>query len=489
MLLIMGVTLYTSRVVLNQLGVEDYGIYNVVGGIVVMFSFFNGAMAQSTQRFLSFELGKRNEAKLQQTFSTAMIIHILIGIFIIVLAETVGLWFLNTRMTIPSDRLIASNWVYQCSIAAFVISIVRVPYNAAIIAHEEMQVYAYIGIVEVLLKLFIAFSLSWVTVDKLKIYSILILCVSLLVTMLYRLYCRHCFKECHFKYIYERSLLLSMSRYAAWSIFGSLAWIGKSQGCNIILNLFLGPTINAAYGFANQVNTALNSFVQNFTTAVNPQITKRYASGEYASMYSLVYYGSKTSFFLIFLLSVPLILVTDKILVFWLKSVPDYTVIFTQLVIINSILESFVYNMGTAIQATGRIKWYQIIVGITILLNLPIAFFLLKYGFPPYVIFIASISLSVITLLERLFIMRIVLPDFSIIQFCKNVFVPSFWVSMVVLILLLCIDKLIDISSYNFIVVIVFVLLLVGVIELALGFNKTERTSLFNMVKSRLKKW
>jgi len=486
MLLIMGVTLYTSRIVLNALGVENFGIYNVVGGIVVMFSFLNGAMSQSTQRFLSYEMGRENSSKLQETFSAAMSIHIIIAIIILMFAETIGLWFLNTQMTFPDDATLSANVVYQCSILAIMTSILQVPYNAMIISHERMQAYAYISIVEVGLKLGVAYLLTLMSGHKLIIYAVLILTVTLLVNLIYRAYCKHNFSESKYKWKYDKDLFRSMSGYAAWSTVGSFAWIGKSQGCNLILNIFLGPAVNAAYGITNQVKTALNSFVQNFTTAVNPQIVKNYAAEDYGRAYSLVYYGCKVSFFLMLILAVPILMTTDKILVMWLKTVPQYTVIFTQLIIINSLFESFSYCMSTAIQASGKIKTYQLVVGLTTLLNLPIAWILLIAGRVPYTVFFASIVISMITLVERLWIMRGTLEQFSIRQFFIKVFFPGSVVGCVIASIYFGLQQITDVASFGFFGVIATSMAVTAIVVFMLGFSKSERGSLIRMFKNRI---
>lgn len=406
MLLIMMVTLYTSRIVLNVLGVEDFGIYNVVGGVVVMISFLNAAMSQATQRFLCFELGQNNLLQLKRVFSMSMTVHLSIAFLVLILAETVGLWFLNTQMNIPASRVSAAHWIYQFSIFSFIVSVIQVPYNAAIIARERMHVYAYISIMEVLLKLFVVFVLQWVIFDKLKLYGLLVFAVTGLVALFYRGYCRYFFQECRYSFIWDGCLYRKLTGFAGWNMFGTLAWICKSQGLNLILNVFLGPLLNAAYGVANQVNAAINSLVQNFTMAMTPQIVKSYATGETFYMELLLFQGAKFSYYLLLLFALPLLMETEFILKLWLKIVPDYAIIFTRLIIINSLLESFTYVMGTAIQATGKIKWYQILVGGTILLNLPLAWLMLKLQYTPSVIFLVSILISCVTLIERLLILH-----------------------------------------------------------------------------------
>ncbi len=486
MLLVMGVTLYTSRIVLAELGVVDYGIFNVVGGIVIMFSFVNGAMAQSTQRFLSYELGQENSANLEKTFKTAVTIHLIIAGIIFFLAETLGLWFLNNIMNIPADNMSAANWVYQCSIITYVISIIQVPYSASVIAHEKMQFYAYLGIIEVILKLGMAFSIALAPYFKLQLYSSLILIITLTVFLIYLFFCKKKFHECKFGWYYQKEQFKSMSSYAAWSTFGSLAWVGKSQGLNLLLNVFFGPAVNAAYGVANQVNTAVNSFVQNFSTALNPQIVKNYSAENYGEMQQLMIYGAKLAFFLMLIIAFPVIMVTNNLLHLWLVKVPDFAVVFTQLVILNSLIESFSFSMGTGIQATGKIKWYQIIIGSTLLLNIPISYILLKIGFPPPVVFIVSISLALFTIGERLSIMRKNIPGFSIRKFCKIVFLPAFMITLVCCFTYYLFHCVLIMEKINFIVVALASLLLTILLEATLGLNSKERSYFSKIIRSKI---
>lgn len=341
MILVMLVSLYTSRVILAKLGVEDYGIYNVVGGIVAMFSFLNSSMATSTQRYLTYALGKNDNELLKNVFAISLNIHIVIAIFIIILAETFGLWMLNTHLVIPPDRLMAANWVFQLSILTFSINIIQVPYNASIIAHERMNVYAYISIIEVVLKLIIVYILSLTTFDRLIFYAILVFLVQLVVRVIYQAYCRCRFVECHLRFYWDKQLYKEMFGFAGWNMFGSVAWLMRGQGLDIVLNLFFGPIVNAARGITNQVSGAVMSFISNFQVALNPQITKKYAQGEIEQMESLAYNGIKFSLLLLFIIAFPLCLNIDYVLGLWLKDVPRYTSIFIILVIIDSIVNSF----------------------------------------------------------------------------------------------------------------------------------------------------
>ena len=429
MLLMMAVSLYTSRIVLQVLGVEDFGIYNVIGGVVALFSFLNGAMSQSTQRFLTYEIGRRDVKRLRQVFSLSITLHLQIAVVGLILAETLGLWFLNTQMNFPAERMEAARWIYQFSVGAFLVSILGTPYNAAIIARERMSIYAYISIIDVALRLVIVFMLEWIMWDKLKLYAILNFAVSILMLGVTWLYCRTKFTECRFFFYWNLHLYKQLSSFAGWNLFGSLAWLLKAQGLNLVLNIFFGPIVNAAYGIASQVNAAVNKFVQNFTTAMNPQIVKSYAAGEQQYMTQLVCRGAKFSYFLLLLFAVPLLIEMPAILSIWLGTVPDHSITFTRLIIVNSMLESFTYVMGTSILATGHIRGYQVLVGCTILLNLPVAYLLLRLGAPPASVLWVSVTISCITLLQRLYFMHRHL-SISARQFTREVFLPSGIVSI-----------------------------------------------------------
>lgn len=424
MLLIMGVTLYTSRVVLRVLGIEDFGIYNVVGGIVVMFGFLNSAMSSGTQRFLSYELGKRNYIELQKTFQIALNIHIGIAFIIFLLAETVGLWFLLTKMTIPIDRIHAAIWVYQFSIFSFLVTVIQVPYNATIIAHECMNVYAYVSVLEVILKLCVVFALEWANYDKLKLYAFLLFVVSFCIALIYRIYCRIQFTECRFALVWDRERYSTLLSYAGWNLFGNVASVGFNQGVNVLLNIFFGPIVNAARGIAYQVNAAILSFVSNFQLALNPGIVKLYASGEVQYMFSLVSQGSKYSFMLLSMLAIPILLETKYVLNLWLGMVPPYVVSFCQLIIINALIDSFSGSLMIAAQATGKIKKYQSIVGSILLLNVPISYVCLKIGLSPESTIYTSIFLSIVAFGTRLFILHGLL-DFKIMPYLFNVVLLS----------------------------------------------------------------
>ena len=406
MLLTMVVSLYTSRVVLQTLGVEDYGIYNVVGGVVTMFTFINGAMSTATMRFMAFELGSGNKEKLHRVFCTSIGIHAIISLIIFLLAETVGLWFLNTHMVIPEARMDAAHWVFQLSVLSTIVMMMSVPYNASIIAHEKMSAFAYISVLEVILKLAIVYMLVIFDMDKLKLYATLIFCVQLLIRIIYGRYCSKHFTECHYKPIYDKPMFKEMTGFAGWSLFGNLAAVAYTQGVNILLNMFFGPVVNAARAVAVQVQHAIQGFVANFQMALNPQITKTYASGEMEQMHKLVFASGRYSFFLLFFLSLPIIIEINPILSAWLGTVPEYTASFIRLTLCIMMVDALSNPLITAAQATGRIKVYQAVVGGILLLIVPISYIALKFGGQPEVVFIVHFLIVVIAQIARLIMIR-----------------------------------------------------------------------------------
>lgn len=379
----MFVSLYTSRIVLATLGNEDYGIYNVVGGIVVMFTFLNGAMSTSTSRFLTMELGRGNAVQLGKIFSATLSIHICIALVIFVLAETVGLWFVLNKLVIPAERMTAALWVYQCSILSCMVQLTQVPYNACIIAHERMNIYAYVGFVDVFFKLFIVFMLTRInSIDRLQLYAVLILCVSLIVAMIYRIYCKRKYVECVYRWEYNGKLYSELIRFSGWSLLSNLSWVLTTQGSNILLNLYFGPIVNAARAIAVQVDAAVAGFVGNFRTAVNPQIFKLCAGGEKEKMFSLLLQSAKYSYFILLIIILPIFLEVDFILRFWLKSVPNDTPIFVQLTLLYTLIQVFDASFIVVLQAVGKIKLnalFSLFMSLCVL-GLSCLFFSLGYG-------------------------------------------------------------------------------------------------------------
>ena len=405
MILTLGVSLYTSRVVLNTLGVEDFGIYSIVGGVVTMMIFLSGAMSSATQRFLSFELGKNDTLQLHNVFKMSVNIHLLIVVIVVIVLETVGLWFLNTHLVIPAERLAAANWVFHCAVFSFCCVIMGVPYNAAIIAHEKMSAFAYISIADVCLKLIMVFILQQGLGDRLENYALLMAFVNVFILGCYFVYARCNFVTTRYQWFWEPSLFKTLLSYTGWNLFGNLASVATNQGVNILLNVFFGATVNAARAIAFQVNAAMMGFVSSLHTSINPQIVKSYAANDYQYMQKLVFSGARYSFFLLFFLAIPILLQTNVILTVWLGVVPDYTVNFVRLVIVDSLIISLSGTLMTAFQARGRIKKYQIIVGLIIMCNLPISYIFLKMGFDASVAMVISIMISLVALFARVILL------------------------------------------------------------------------------------
>lgn len=474
MLFTMAISLYTSRVVLNTLGVNDYGIYNVVGGVVTMFSFLNSSMSSATQRFLSFELGQNNIPKLQKVFSMSVNIHVLIALIIFILAETLGLWFLNNQLNIPEARVEAANWVYQFTILSFMVTVAGVPFNASIIAHERMNIFAYISIADVTLKLLVVFILQWLGFDKLKLYAILVFGVTFLVSFIYWLYCTHNFKNQRYSFHWDHSLFKTLINYAGWNLWGQAASVTLNQGINILLNIFFGPAINAARGIAYQVNGAVNGFVSNFQMAMNPQIVKSYASDDQKYMHSLIFRGSKYSFFLLLIISVPLLIETETILFWWLQVVPEYTVLFCRLILTNALIDCISGPLITSALASGKIKKFQFMVGCLLLVVLPVSYLLLKMGFPPQATLFVSIVVSIIALFTRLWIIS-PLVNLSIFTFIKSVLLRIIPVSILSILLPLLMEFSIDHVVARFFAVCIASILSTSICIYTVGLRKDEQ--------------
>lgn len=420
MILVMGITLYTSRIVLEQLGVNDYGIYSVVGGIVTMFSILSSSMSSAISRFLTFELARGNDTHLRTVFSTSFLIQCGLGLIILFFVETAGVWFLNHKMNIDPARMTAANWVLQCSALTFLVNMLSVPYNAAIIAHEKMQAFAYISILEVALKLGVAFSLYVRFFDSLIMYAILIAITAIIIRFAYSVYCERNFKECRIVFSFDKHVMKGMMAFSGWNFIGSSSAILRDQGVNIVMNLFCGTAVNAARGLAMQVYQAVTVFSQNFMFAVNPQIIKSYAKGERDYMFDLAFRASRLSFCLLFCLSLPLIIEMPWILSIWQTVVPPYTTGFAILILIFGMTESLSLPLMYINQATGRIKVYQLAVGGIQTLNFPVSYLLLRQGSSPYSVFLLSIILSVCCLFVRLWILKRQV-DLPVTIFCRDV--------------------------------------------------------------------
>lgn len=480
MLLTLCVSLYTSRIVLSALGVEDYGIYNVVGGVVSMFSIVSGSLSTSISRFITFELGTGNLEKLKKIFSTSVSIQIILCTIILLLAELIGVWFLNYKMNITYDRIHAANWVFQLSIITFILNLISVPYNAAIIAHEKMSAFAYISIIEVIFKLIIAYLITISPIDQLIFYSILQAIVAFTLRAIYMTYCKKNFEECTFHYIFDRSLLKQMFSFAGWNFIGSISYLLKDQGVNIVLNIFCGPSVNASRAIAMQVNGAINGFVGNFITAINPQITKSYAERNMTYLNTLINKGTKFSFYLLLLMSIPIIANTKYILSVWLKEVPQYSVEFVQLILLLSLIDILYRPLLTAHLATGQIKKLQLYVGGLNMLILPASILCLYIGMDPTSTIVISILFSAVTLIIRL-ILYSQIESFDIKMFCKDVVLRTFIVLIFLLAIIIFINTHYqqDLSPLTFFLQSIFYILVSIVVVALLGMSNKERIIIY----------
>jgi O-antigen/teichoic acid export membrane protein len=425
MIITMLVTLFTSRVVLDALGEDNYGIYNVVGGFVAMFSIFSGPLCSAIQRFLNFEIGKGNADKLRRIFSTAVNIQIIMSVFLTFFSEVVGLWFVYHKMTIPTDRIHAAVFVLQFSIATFVVNLISIPYNADIIAHEKMSAFAFISILEVMLKLAIAYCIYITGFDKLIIYSLLLFIVSLVLRFIYGIYCTKHFEEARYSFIVDRVLTKEMFSFAAWNFFGNAAWMFNTQGVNLLINSYFGLTANAARAIAEQVNGAVTQFVNNFMTAMNPQITKSYAVGDKEYLYSLNCRGVKYSFFIIYIFVVPIVLETATILKIWLVEVPFETATFLRLVLFATIATVIGNPLYTSILSTGKIQHYQIAVSSIGFLVFPLSWIAYYFDAPAYSTYVFfAIAYLVIDFVRLGFAKKLL--DFPVKRFLKEVYLKIF---------------------------------------------------------------
>jgi O-antigen/teichoic acid export membrane protein len=416
------VSLYTSRVVLNVLGAEDYGIYSIAGSIVVLFSFLSNALVGASQRFFSYELGRKddNTEALKELFSTSLLVHLLIAFVIVALCETLGLWYFDNRLVVPAERYDAASIVYQLSIATFVFNVIRIPFNAIIISHEKMDFYAYLSIVEVALKLFIVYLLCVASFDKLILYAILMFSVTVICTLIYIYYCLRKFPECSLKIRWNSCFFKQLFSYTGWSFCVNMTNVTAQQGGNLMVNNFFGVLLNTAYGLADQVSGIIYGFVTNFQMAFRPQIVKLYASGNIEDLWVLVQKASKMSFYLLTLVSIPTIINIDFIFNIWLAKVPEYSTQFCTLIIVYCLIDAIQAPLWMTIDATGRIKVYSIWLTAILILNLPLAYVIMKFGGPPSTFLIIRVVLNFVTAVIRTIYMYYFI-SFPVVRYCKTV--------------------------------------------------------------------
>ena len=488
MLFVMGVSIYSSRIVLNVLGASDYGLYNVVGGVVAMLSFLNGAASGAISRFLTFYLGKKDSYRFRQAFSSSFYILLGIAFILVILAETVGLWFLKEKMIIEPERMDAAIWVYHLSILSCFVTFFQVPFNACIIAHERMKVYAYVGVIEALLKLVILYILSICEYDKLKSYSLLLLLISVFVATCYCIYCRKNFKDCKISKVKDFSIFKEILKYAGWDTLGSLTGIAQTQGINVVLNLFFSTVINAARGVAYQIDAAVNNFIINFLTALRPQIVKSYAAKDYDRMELLLFYGGKYAFLLFACLSVPIIIEAPYLLKLWLINPPEYSVIFLQLVLVNHFISVINQVLGIGVHAVGDVKRLNLYAGTISILKLPLAYILLYCGLGPEWAFICLIPMTFICMIADLIVLRLNI-TFPVWYFFYQLFLKNTFLVLLPTFITWEIIKLLPEGFIRLIITTILYLILLFITVFSLGLNSLEKNKLKGFKQNILKKY
>lgn len=484
MLFSMVVSLFTSRVILNTLGVEDFGIYNVVGGIVAMFTIISGSLTSAISRFLTFELGKGDKEKLKTIFSTSVNIQLGLSAIILLIGEIVGIWFLNNQMNIPAERMMAANYILQCSLGIFVLNLLSVPYNASIIAHEKMGAYAYISILDIILKLAVAYAIMLSPFDRLISYGVLLLAESIFIRFIYGLYSKRNFEECTYHLIYDKAVLRKMVSFAGWNFLGVTAGTLNTQGVNILMNVYYGVTVNAARGIAVQASAAISQFVQSFTTAVNPQITKSYATGDMTYMHTLVCQSSKFSAYLFLLMAIPLSVETPEIFEIWLKNPPEYAVLFFRLSLLGTLMDSVLSNsLMTAIFATGDIKKYQVYVTICGGTVFPLTWLAYLMGASPDSTYIIYFIIYCVVLYVRLYVIQQKV-HLQIKEYARRVLVKFIPVAVLSFLVPISIAYLMPTSFGRILITTIVSVVITCALIYSIGLTISER----NMVMSKVKK-
>lgn len=484
MVVVMLITLYTTRALLGVLGISDYGIYNVVCGLVSMFGFLNTSMANGVQRFYNYELGKGHQNQISKIYSHAVAIQLLLSLVIILIVETVGVWYLNNKLVIPNDRVIAANWIFHFSMVNLFFVVISVPYSAAIMAYEKMNFYAIVSIIDAVLKLLIVYVLPYISSDNLIMYGLLMTSISIMDFILNFIYCRTKFSELKFHVDFKKDLFGSMLSFSGWNIFGSFAHMFKNQGLNLVLNSFWGTAINAANGVAGQVNAAVNSLTANFLTAVRPQMIKSYASGNMDYLMKMLYSTSKLTFYLVMILAIPLILEIEPILNLWLGvgKYPEETISFCRLTILITLFDSFATPISTIVHASGKMKKFQIVCSCVILLVVPLAYISSKLGGSAEMTLVMGIFITIVTQFVRLHLISSII-DFSERQYYRKVFLPTQVVFVISLAANYAIYKIMP-DGILYLFILFFTAVLVSSVAIFLiGINSSEKRIILSFVK------
>lgn len=480
-IVVLGISLYTSRIILDALGVTDFGLYNVVGGVIVLFSFITSALSNSTGRFFSYAIGKGDVKEIETTFGTFRSLYDILALAILILGETVGLWFVYHYLKIPEDRFTAALWVYHFSVLATVMNVIYLPYQSLIISNEKMSVFAYVSIMEASLKLGIVFLLYASPFDRLIVYAVLIFLLQFVIRCVYTIYCKRKIPTAKAPLTIKKDLVPEVLKYSGWVLFGSSAYMTYTQGLNILLNIFFGPAVNAARGIAVQVQTGCQNFIVGFQSALYPQLIKSFAKQDLIRMRALLYTACKGSFFLFLLLVLPILLKTGFILDLWLKEVPDYAIPFTQLILVFSMLRAITNSLNHAVQATGKIRAYQLVDGLLGLSILPIAYVVIKlFHTDPVSVFWVLVSMEAITVVARIIVG---VPRFGKVgEYLKNVLFPVIYVTIIGAVIPVLVAKVTSDDFWGFIYVGLADVLWTMPIVFFLGLNSKERSLLLEKI-------
>ena len=486
LILTMLISLYTTRVILNVLGVVDFGIYNVVCGFVSLFSFLNTTMSNGIQRFYNYEAGKNGIDSVTKVYQTAFLIQLMLVLLILIIIEPLGIWYINNKMVIPEDRLFAANWVFQFSLLSLIFLVMQVPFSAAVMAHEKMDYYASVGILDAFLKLLIVIILPyWGGSDNLIIYGLLIFCVSVINLLLYSVYALKNFKELKLSKIFHKDLFKSIFKFTGWNLVEMFAWTTQGQGVNMVINLFCGPVVNAAQGIASQISSALNSFCSNLSVAFRPQLVHSYAEGNYTRTINMMFIMSKAIFVLMTMMIIPLSLEMNYVLNVWLGNViPDYTLQFAVLVIFSMLPRNMTMALSQVVHASGKMKNYQLGSAFVILLVLPVSYFLLKLGYSPIYIYICSIAIFVLLWMVDLFLLRKVF-EFSLQDYFLSVVIPCFLTLVLSAIIPYMIHSFMNAGLLRFVVILILSLLAVLTVSYILLLSKKEKCMIKELIHCR----
>jgi O-antigen/teichoic acid export membrane protein len=487
MILLVCINLYTSRIVLEALGVGDFGIYNVVGGAVILLGFINSSMTVSTRRYLSFELGRGNQQRLHEVFVTSMNIYIIIAILFVILGETVGLWFVMEEMVIPPERMVAAQWCYHICLFTAITDILSCPYISAIVAHEKMKSFAYIAVLDAILRLLLVYLLLIFDYDRLIFYALLYACEKILIRMVYNIYCVRIFEECKYRWIFNKSLFKEMAIFAGWNMWGNLAYVTYTQGLNMLLNVFFGPIVNAARGVADQVQGTIGNFANNFQMAITPQITKTYASGKLDETHQLIYRGSRLTFCLMIVLCLPIIVETPTILSIWLKEVPNGSVLFLRLLLVIVIVQKYSSPLATAVSSTGRIKKYETLVNGLMLTILPIAYLILYLGGAPWTVFVVYLVIVVIAFGLNLYI-ALPMMEMKLVDYLKYAIKPCVIVLFLSLLIIVPIKLLIASNILFSVLTIITTIVVTTFFSFKYGLNDEEQTVIIKKIAKLVKR-